>query len=156
MKVIIVDNKTNIVVNVASGDKIDDPNNDFLYEIVDDSFYVGPGFTRNSDGTYNPPPRKPEPIEIPNSITRRQCAVELRERGMITPQEALDMTRTGIPPAMVQAIFDSMSTEDAIIAETDFAADTYLRTNPLLIQVMTATGATTEDIDNFFLSAFAR
>jgi hypothetical protein len=157
MKIIIVDKSTNTVVNVVVGDRVDGkPSPDYLYEIVDDSFYVGPRFTRNEDGTYSAPYREPDAEYAPKSITRRQCAIELRERNLITPQEALDMTRTGIPPTMVQQIFDTMSTNDKIIAETDFAADTYLRSNPLLIQIMTATGASTEDIDDFFISAEKR
>lgn len=103
-----------------------------------------------------PEPYIPPPPPVPQSITRRQCAIELRERQLITPTEALNMTRTGIPPAMIQSIFDSMPDNDRILAETDFAADTYMRTNPLLIQIMTASGATEEEIDDFFRSASNR
>jgi len=103
-----------------------------------------------------PEPYVPPPPPVPQSITRRQCAIELRERQLITPSEALNMTRTGIPPAMIQSIFDSMSENDRILAETDFAADTYMRTNPLLIQIMTASGATEEEIDDFYRSAANR
>ena len=103
-----------------------------------------------------PEPYIPPPPPVPQSITRRQCAIELRERQLITPLEALNMTRTGTPPAMIQSIFDDMVENDRILAETDFAADTYMRTNPLLIQIMTSTGATAEDIDDFFRSAVNR
>jgi hypothetical protein len=157
MKIIIVDKNTNNVINVVIGDRIDgEPSPDYLYEIVDDSFYVGPRFTRNEDGTYSAPYREPDPEYAPKSITRRQCAIELRERNLITAQEALDMTRTGIPPAMVQKVFDALSPNDKIVAETDFAADTYLRSNPLLIFIMSASGASEEDIDQFFISASIR
>jgi len=101
-------------------------------------------------------PSTEETEYVPQSITRRQCAVELRERQLITPQEALDMTRIDTPPALVAQIFSAMSTNDRIVAETDFAADTYLRTNPLLIQIMSETGATEDDIDQFFRDASAR
>lgn len=96
------------------------------------------------------------PSYVPQAITRRQCAIELREQQLITPQEALDMTRIGLPPAMIQTYFDTMTETDRIIAETDFAAETYERSNPLLIQIMTASGATEEDIDNFFRDASVR
>jgi hypothetical protein len=66
------------------------------------------------------------------------------------------MTKTATPPAMIQALFDQMEETDRIIAETDFAADNYLRTNPLLNQIMTQSGATEEDIDNFFRQAAER
>ena len=103
-----------------------------------------------------PEPYVPPPPPVPQSITRRQCAIELRERNLITPQEALNMTRTGIPPAMIQTLFNQMTENDRILAETDFAADTYMRTNPLLIQIMTSSGATEEEIDDFFRSAVTR
>jgi hypothetical protein len=103
-----------------------------------------------------PEPYIPPPPPVPQSITRRQCAIELRERQLITPLEALNMTKTATPPAMIQALFDQMEETDRIIAETDFAADNYLRTNPLLNQIMTQSGATEEDIDNFFRQAAER
>ena len=103
-----------------------------------------------------PEPYVPPPPPIPQSITRRQCAIELRERTLITPQEALAMTKYGDVPLMISNYFQSMSNTDIIKAETDFAADTYLRSNPLLIQVMTASGANTQQIDDFFRSAATR
>jgi hypothetical protein len=103
-----------------------------------------------------PEPYIPPPPPVPSSITRRQCAIELRERQLITPLEALNMTKIATPPAMIQAIFDQMSETDQIIAETDFAADTYMRTNSLLNNIMTQAGATTQEIDDFFRQASTR
>ena len=103
-----------------------------------------------------PEPYIPPPPPVPQQITRRQCAIELRERSLITPTEALDMTKYGDVPAMISQVFSTMTDADRIIAETDFAADTYERTNPLLIQVMTSTGASEEDIDDFFRDASIR
>lgn len=93
---------------------------------------------------------------VPKLITRRQCAIELRERGMITAQEALAMTKYGDVPGMIAAIISQMPEEQRIIIETDFAADSYLRSNPLLVSMMQATGATDNDIDDFFIAAAAR
>ena len=103
-----------------------------------------------------PEPYVPPPPPVPQSITRRQCAIELRERTLITPQEALAMTKYGDVPLMISNYFQSMSNTDIIKAETDFAADTYLRSNPLLIQIMTTSGANTQQIDDFFRSAATR
>ena len=103
-----------------------------------------------------PEPYVAPPPPVPQSITRRQCAIELRERTLITPQEALDMTKYGEVPAMVATLLQSMTESDRINAETDFAADTYLRSNVLLNQIMTASGASEEDIDDFFRSAEER
>lgn len=93
---------------------------------------------------------------VPRSITRRQCAIELRERKLVSAKEALDMTRTGQPPAMISAVFGAMPEDQQYIAETDFAADEYLRANPLLVGIMQASGASDTEIDDFFRSAAAR
>ncbi len=103
-----------------------------------------------------PEPYIPPPPPVPQSITRRQCAVELRERQLITPLEALNMTKYGDVPAMISQIFAQMTTEEKIVAETDFAADTYLRSNILLITIMTAAGATEQEIDDFFRQSASR
>lgn len=103
-----------------------------------------------------PEPYVAPPPPVPQSITRRQCAIELRERTLITPQEALDMTKYGDVPTMISQLFAQMTDEDRIKAETDFAADTYMRTNPLLISIMTKSGSTEEDIDQFFRDASLR
>lgn len=103
-----------------------------------------------------PEPYVAPPPPVPQSITRRQCAIELRERTMITAQEALNMTKYGDVPTMISQLFAQMTDEDRIKAETDFAADTYMRTNPLLISIMTQSGSTEEDIDQFFRDASER
>lgn len=103
-----------------------------------------------------PEPYVAPPPPVPQSITRRQCAIELRERTMITAQEALNMTKYGDVPTMISQLFAQMADEDRIKAETDFAADTYMRTNPLLISIMTQSGSTEEDIDQFFRDASLR
>lgn len=90
---------------------------------------------------------------VPASITRRQCAKRMLMMGLISGEEALAMTRHGEPPAMVAAMFQQLSPEDAVLAEIDFAADTYQRTNPLLINLMLATGAGEREIDDFFREA---
>lgn len=96
-----------------------------------------------------PPPAAP----VPASITRRQCAKRMLAMGMITGEEALAMTRNGTPPAMVAASFAQLSPEDAVLAAIDFAADTYMRSNPLLQNLMLATGAGPAEIDDFFREA---
>ena len=95
----------------------------------------------------------PDVIPVPQSITRRQCAKRLLAMGMISGEEALAMTRTGTPPAMIAASFAQLSPDDAVLAEIDFAADTYMRSNPLLINLMEATGASEREIDDFFREA---
>lgn len=106
------------------------------------------------DGTKFVPPDVPVPVKVPASITRRQCALQLLNMGIITDQEAVDMTRTGLPPANVQAYIDALPTADERArAEIDFAADAYYRDNPLLEAIMIANGATDAEIDQFFIEA---
>lgn len=87
---------------------------------------------------------------VPASITRRQCAKRMLVMGLIQPSEALAMTQSGTPPAMVMTAINAMPEGDRVNAQIDFAADTYLRANPLLEGLMLATGATNDDIDQFF------
>lgn len=105
-------------------------------------------------GAYVAPPMPPAPV--PQAITRRQCARQLFESQMITGPEMVAMTATGTPPAMIEQIFSQMPEEAQWIALADFAADTYERSNPLLVGIMTASGATPNDIDNFFREAGSR
>lgn len=93
------------------------------------------------------------PPTVPKSITRRQCALQLKALQMISAQEAIDMTRSGVPPAAVAAYFATLSDDDRVLAEIDFAAMNYFRDNPLIETLMTANGMTTEQTDQFFIAA---
>lgn len=96
------------------------------------------------------------PLPVPASITRRQCARELFNRKMITGPEMVAMTATGAPPAMIEEMFALMPDDEQWVARSDFAADTYLRDNPLLVLIMAASGSTPADIDQFFRMAAER
>jgi hypothetical protein len=91
----------------------------------------------------------------PDSITRRQCALQLLATQTITAQEALAMTKSAEVPAAVAAILDQavadqlMTPEQRILAEIDFAAANYFRDNPLLGMM----GLTPEQLDQFFIAA---
>jgi hypothetical protein len=97
------------------------------------------------------------PVPVPASITRRQCAREMFERNLASGPEMVAMARTGTPPSTVVGLLSGIEPEaDRFRAEVDFAADLYERSNPLLIALMTATGATSAQIDDFFRSAATR
>jgi hypothetical protein len=76
----------------------------------------------------------------------------------ITPQEALDMTKTAAVPAAIAAIFDAQvdsgnwTPEQRILAEIDFAAINYYRDNPLLDLM----GLSEREKDQFFIAAGQR
>jgi hypothetical protein len=86
---------------------------------------------------------------IPASITRRQCALQLRAMGTITTAEAKAMTRSAEVPAAVAQVFAGMTTEQQDLAEIDFAAVNYYRDNPLLAMM----GLTEAELDQFFIAA---
>lgn len=94
-------------------------------------------------------------VPVPASITRRQCARAMFMQGLITGVEALAMTTSGTPPALVEAMLAALQDDAEILARIDFAADTYLRGNPLLVALMEGTGADSAAIDAFFIAAAA-
>jgi hypothetical protein len=96
------------------------------------------------------------PAPVPQTITRRQCARELYTLKMITGPEMVAMTATGTPPALIEKVFKALPETDQWIARADFAADTYERSNPLLVGIMKASGATEAAIDEFFTKASTR
>lgn len=95
------------------------------------------------------------PPPVPPVITRRQCARQLFAMGLITGDEAVSMTQTGTPPAMVQQYIDTLPTNDRYLALMDFAADSYYRDNALLAQLATINNMSSDDLDQFFRAAFA-
>jgi hypothetical protein len=92
---------------------------------------------------------------VPESITRRQCALQLLAIAQITTQEALNMTKTAAVPDAIAAVFDAQvasgawTTDQRILAEIDFAADNYYRSNSLLGLM----GLTEQELDAFFIAA---
>lgn len=109
-------------------------------------------------------PYTPEEIEahlaknrppVPSSITRRQCAKQLFIMGLINGDEAVAMTRNGTPPAIVAIELATLADAERTIAEIDFAADTYLINNPLLLSLMEKLNKTQADLDEFFIAAAA-
>lgn len=96
----------------------------------------------------------PQEIElIPISITRRQCAIEMLYRGLITNDEAIAMASSSTPPALIENIFNTFAEPEKTIARIDFSANSYLRNNLLLNILMTNIGASGQDIDRFFIDA---
>jgi hypothetical protein len=95
------------------------------------------------------------PPPVPESITRRQAALQLLAMKVITAQEALDMTKTAAVPAAISAVFDAQvangvwTPEQRILAEIDFAAIGYYRSNSLLALM----GLSEKEIDGFFIAA---
>jgi hypothetical protein len=95
------------------------------------------------------------PPRVPESITRRQCALQLLAKNDITAQEALNMTKTAEVPFPIAFMFDTQvaqgnwTADDRVRAEIDFAATHYYRNNSLLDLM----GLTPAEIDDFFIAA---
>lgn len=97
-----------------------------------------------------------EPVStVPESITRRQCAMMMFSLQMISGAEAIAMTQSGIPPAAVQAYLDTLPEPQRTMATMDFAAMNYFRENPLLLALMAANNMTEQQVDEFFIAAAA-
>lgn len=98
-------------------------------------------------------PRPAPPV--PESITRRQCALQLLALQIISPAEALAMAKYGDMPAAILAVLDqamasgSMTQEQRTLAEIDFAATNYYRSNQLLGMM----GMESDQLDGFFIGA---
>lgn len=147
--------QNNIVQNIIVADATVDPAPDgFVMVNIDEANppSLGCGYDPNT-GQFTATPSSPP--EVPENISRRQCARQLFIMGLITGPEAVDMARSGIPPSFVQTAFNNLPQNDQYIAEMDFAANTYTRSNPLLNSIMVANGNTQEELDQFFIDASA-
>lgn len=93
---------------------------------------------------------------VPQIISRRQCAAEMFARSLISSPEAIAMSTTGTPPTMVETMLAAMPEPMQTYARIDFGAPNYDRANPLLVALMSGTGADAEAIDQFFRDAASR
>lgn len=93
------------------------------------------------------------PPPVPQNISRRQAATQLRNDQYITQDEALAMASIAAIPPFVQSYFATLDPVDKQNAELAFTAIDYPRNSSLLIAVMEANGLTPEQIDQFFISA---
>lgn len=103
-------------------------------------------------------PMEPEEIAarnaiLPQIITRRQAATQLRNNQFITQAEALAMASMAVIPPFVQSYFNTLDPTDKADAELEFTAIEYPRSSSLLTAVMETNGLTSEQIDQFFISA---
>lgn len=94
----------------------------------------------------------PPPVTVPGTITRWQCAVQLRSLGLITNAEALDMIGTATPPAYVETLFSALGSSEQQDAREAFGADEYERENPIIVTILPA-GTSEADADDFFRAA---
>lgn len=144
--------KNNVVENMIAWDGVV-PYTPPQGTILIQSDMAGPGWIWDGNNFSKPPRPEPPPPPVPESITRRQCALQLLSMQMITSEEALLMTKDGTPPAVVATVFAQMPQDQALLAQIDFAAIGYYRNNPLINVMMESAGMTPEQIDHFFIDA---
>jgi hypothetical protein len=158
MRAAVVRILDNVVENIIVADATKDapPHEGVILVGVDEAVHIGWVMQGDTFINPNPPaPPEPEPLLVPESITRRQAALQLYALGYISAQEALDMTKTATVPAAIAAIFDAQvgegnwTPEQRIFAEIDFAAINYYRNN-LLLDLM---GLSEQEKDQFFITA---
>lgn len=91
---------------------------------------------------------------VPDSISRRQFFQQLAVQEIITKAEALAAMQTGVIPAPLQAIIDTLPEENQFEAQMlVIGADTFNRAHPLTEVVRLALGWTEEQRNNFFRDA---
>lgn len=101
---------------------------------------------------YVAPPAPPTPI--PTEITALQFILQAATDGIITQSEALSAAQTGAVPTLIQAVFDTLSSEQSFAAKVRWARMTEVpRTDPLVAAVGAALNMTTQEMDDFFIAA---
>lgn len=97
----------------------------------------------------------PAPI-VPSSITALQFLLQAATDGIITQTEALEAAQTGSVPALIQAVFDTLPSDQAFVARVRWARmNSIPRLDSLVAAVGQALSMTTQQMDTFFINAVA-
>jgi len=103
---------------------------------------------------YVAPPAPPTPV--PTEITALQFLLQAATDGIITQVEALSAAQTGAVPALIQAVFDTLPSEQGFVAKVRWARMTEVpRNDPLVAAVGQVLDMTTQEMDQFFIAAAA-
>ncbi len=98
-------------------------------------------------------PYVPPPAPVPSSISDRQFFQQLAIAGIITEDQAL-ASNAAVIPAPLLAIISSMPADQQFNAKMIISgATTYERSNPLTIEIGSAYGMSSDQIDEFFRAA---
>lgn len=108
------------------------------------------------DGIYTPPPGPtPLPEMVPQSISDRQFFQQLAVLGIITQDDALASNAAVIPPPLLTIINEMPADKQFNAKMVISGATVFERNNPLTIDIGTAYGWTSAQIDDFFRAAAA-
>ena len=107
------------------------------------------------DGDYGPIAPYVEPaLPVPSFISDRQFFQQMAIEGTITEEEAILAVSVGAIPAPLQAIVDSLPSEQRFGARMLLMGATEIeRAHPMTDAVGYATGRTPQQIDDFFRAA---
>lgn len=100
-----------------------------------------------------PPPPPPPPITM---LTRSQFFRMLARSGIVTPEEAVSSSQTGVMPPAIEAIITGLSPLDQADARILFAtASVFEKANPLFAASLAAGIVTEAQLDEFFTAGAA-
>lgn len=97
-------------------------------------------------------PYVPQPLPVPETISRRQFYQGLAVTGKISQAEALAAIKTATLPTALQAMLDGMTDDDARF-EADMllsGASDFNRSHPLVMVFAIAQGMSETDVDEFW------
>lgn len=120
-------------LSVVPGFNPENPPQENTYGVPDD---VEVGWQRLADGTFAP---YDEPVVAPSSCTRRQGRRALLQAGYLLTVEAA-----------IDAITDPA---EKLLAQIEYEADTWERSNPFLQSMWATLGGTPEELDALFTLA---
>ncbi|MGD9766595.1 MAG: hypothetical protein AB7U62_03045 [Pseudolabrys sp.] len=109
-----------------------------------------------ANGAYEIAAYEAPPQPVPASITRRQLLLALKTADIITPAEAVAAAQTGVAPAAVAAMFDTLNEPQKSDAYITWASMSVAeRDNPLVAMLAASQNMDEAAVDDFFRSAAA-
>ena len=102
------------------------------------------------------PPLTPAPDPGPASVSRQQVARELLAREMVSPAEAVALAQTGMAPAWIADLIETLPAEQQALAYIALTEPVWRRNNGVLAALSGLPGAPEIDLDDFFAAAALR
>lgn len=148
--------KDEVVTNVIEldpemADSWEPPSETILVSL--DGHFAGPGWGYTG-GAFYPPPEPEIVVEVPETISDRQFFQELSVIGMCSEAEALAAVQVGQLPAAMDAIIDSLPSDQQFSARMLLTGATeFKRHHPVVSVFATAVGWDDAQTDTFWIDA---
>ena len=144
----------NVVVDVTTSDPTGSFHPDIASQFVQVPVEVQPGWRLTEGGDWVPPPTPepgPDPVGVPQSLTRIQFASAAFSLGIIGESEAEEWSGPGTLPALVATYIDTLPAEQRPFARIRFrGAQTIERNDPFILALAGELNMTTEQVDDLF------